>query len=154
MTTIQQGALVRLEYSVFDATGELFESSEEHGPVETVVGSGELPPGVESALEGRAEGDELQVSLEPADAYGEFDPGRLETVPRENFPPDEELSLGELIEVELEAEEGEDEEDVPDEPLVARVVELSPEGVVLDFNHPLAGQKVDIRVKVLSIEED
>lgn len=150
--SIQSGASVRLEYSVHDATGDLFETSADHGAVETVIGSGELPAGVESALIGKSEGDELQLELEGEDAYGEFDPGQLETVPRESFPPEEELKLGDLIELEFEAEEGDDPEAVPAEPVVARVIELTPEGVVLDFNHPLAGQRVTVTVKVLGIE--
>ena len=124
--SIQSGASVRLEYSVHDATGDLFETSvEDHGAVETVIGSGELPAGVESALIA-SEGDELQLELEGEDAYGEFDPGQLETVPRESFLPEEELTLGDLIELEFEAEEGDDPEAVPAEPVVARVIELTP----------------------------
>ncbi len=149
---IQPGARVRLEYEVYDATGDLFESSADQGAVETIIGSAELPAGVEDALVGKAEGDELQLELEGEDAYGEFDPGQLETVPRESFPPDEELKLDDLIELEFEAEEGEDPDDIPAEPMVARVIELTPEGVVLDFNHPLAGQRVTVKVKVLGVE--
>ncbi|HIG86820.1 MAG TPA: peptidylprolyl isomerase [Planctomycetes bacterium] len=149
---IEEGALVRLEYQVFDASGELFESSEEGGPVETVLGSGELPAGIENALTGLDVGAELNLTLAGDDAFGEVDPSRIETVPRAEFPEADNFTVGESVELVFEAEEGESDDEVPDEPITALIIEINPEAVVLDFNHPLAGQEVRVAVKVLACE--
>lgn len=149
---IEEGALVRLEYQVFDSSGELFESSEEGGPVETVLGSGELPPGIENALAGLDVGAELNLTLAGDDAFGEVDPSRIETVPRTEFPEADNFTVGESVELVFEAEEGESDDEVPDDPITALIIEINPEAVVLDFNHPLAGQEVRVAVKVLACE--
>ena len=65
--SIQSGASVRLEYSVHDATGDLFETSADHGAVETVIGSGELPAGVESALIGGGKRRTVSVAEDGAE---------------------------------------------------------------------------------------
>ena len=149
---IEEGALVRLEYQVFDASGELFESSEEGGPVETVLGSGELPAGIENALTGLDVGAELNLTLAGDDAFGQIDPSRIETVPRAEFPEADNFTVGESVELVFEAEEGESADEVPDDPFTALIIEINPEAVVLDFNHPLAGQEVRVAVKVLACE--
>jgi len=149
---IEEGALVRLEYQVFDASGELFESSEEGGPVETVLGSGELPAGIENALTGLDVGAELNLTLAGDDAFGQIDPSRIETVPRAEFPEADNFTVGESVELVFEAEEGESADEVPDDPITALIIEINPEAVVLDFNHPLAGQEVRVAVKVLACE--
>jgi FKBP-type peptidyl-prolyl cis-trans isomerase 2 len=149
---IEEGALVRLDYQVFDASGELFESSEEGGPVETILGSGELPLGIENALAGLDVGAELNLTLTGDDAFGEVDPSRIETVPRAEFPEADNFTVGESVELVFEAEEGESEDEVPDEPITALIIEINPDAVVLDFNHPLAGQEVRVAVKVLACE--
>lgn len=149
---VEEGALVRLEYQVYDASGVLFESSNEGGPVETILGSGELPLGIENALAGLEVGAELDLTLTGEDAFGEVDPGRIETVPRAEFPEADEFTVGESVELQFEVEEGESEDELPDESITAMIVEINPDAVVLDFNHPLAGQEVRMCVKVIACD--
>ena len=104
---------MRLEYQVFDATGDLFESSADGGPVETVVGSGELPLGIDNALPGLEVGAKLDLTLAGEDAFGEIDPDRIETVPRAEFPEADNFTVGESVELQFEGEEGESEEEIP-----------------------------------------
>lgn len=111
---------MRLEYQVFDATGELFESSEEGGPVETIVGSGELPLGIDNALAGLEVGAKLDLTLAGEDAFGEIDPDRIETVPRAEFPEADNFTVGESVELQFEGEEGESEEEIPEDPIDPR----------------------------------
>ena len=149
---VEEGALVRLEYQVFDATGDLFESSEEGGPVETIVGSGELPLGIDNALAGLEVGAKLDLTLAGEDAFGEIDPDRIETVPRAEFPEADNFTVGESVELQFEGEEGESEEEIPEDPITALIIDINPEAVILDFNHPLAGQSVRMCVTVLACE--
>mgnify|MGYP003633351889 FL=1 len=115
-------------------------------------GEGVLPEALEAELLGKSEGDQLDVTLAPAEAFGEYDPGVLVTVPRSRFPEDADMTKGTWVSLELELEEGDDPElDLEDMEL--RIVEANADGVVLDANHPLAGRTVTFKVKVLAVRE-
>ena len=150
---IQSGRLVELEYAILDDKGDLHESSEEEGPLLYVQGEGELPDALEAALEGHGAGEEFVVALPPGEAFGEYNPDGLITVPRDEFPEDAKLEIGEIVVIHLdeqETEEGLEEEDE----LEMRVMEVGPDGVVLDANHPLASKAVTFKVKILDVREE
>ena len=143
---ISSGTLVELSYVIEDPQGEVLESSEQSGPLDYQHGQGELPPALEEALEGKQPGDDVEVSLGPGEAFGEYNVDGLVSVPRSEFPEETELIVGDSIELTVEeSESGEPEQ------LTMRIAEVSPEAVVLDANHPLANQAVVFRVQVLSV---
>ena len=144
---IAKGSFVQLEYTILGKSGEALESSKEDGPMECNVGDGDLPPAIEEALIGRKEGDVFEITLEPEDAFGSYDPEGLVTVPRSEFPAGEEIDPGLFVELEINAEDGSAEN------LETRVIEVNPEAVVLDANHPLAGKVVTFRMRVLGVGE-
>ena len=146
---IENGEEVELEYELRDSEGELIESSTEEGgaPMRYVHGDGQLPAKVEQALTGKQEGDQVAIDLEPGEAFGPYDPEGLVTVPRSDLPADAEIVPGDWITVGVD----DDDEDDGEEELEARVVEVSPEGIVLDLNHPLAQEPVHFWVKVRRI---
>lgn len=129
------GVWVRLRYAVFDADGEPVQSAPEETGV--VFGYGALLPGVEEALQGATAGSRRSVELEPEEAYGRRDPEKQLEVAREDFPSD--VAPGDRFEVERD-----------DGTLaVVSVLEVADESVVVDLNHPLAGQRVRFEVEVL-----
>ena len=144
---IQKGDVVELDFELRDADGELIESShdEDGAPLRYVQGDGELPEKVEQALLGKAEGDEVVVDCEADEAFGPYDPEGLVSVPRADLPENAEVVPGDLLMVGIEEDDGSDGE------LEAQVVEVSPEGIVLDLNHPLAEEAVQFRLKVLAV---
>jgi FKBP-type peptidyl-prolyl cis-trans isomerase SlyD len=144
---VSGGTQVKVRYRLFDGEGELVEASEEAQPLEYTHGSGEIPPGLESALEGKSAGDEVRVTLQPEDAFGPFDPALIVSVPRSELPPGIELVPGEFLPVELEDAP----EDLEGEELEFRIVEVAPDEVILDANHPLAGEAVTFELEVLSV---
>ena len=148
---IHAGCLVELEYELRDAEGGVVEKSEQDGPMVYLHGNDEIPSPLERELEGREKGDVLEVSLPPGAAYGEYNPDGLVTVPREQFPPDAEIVPGDWIDVTLSDEEGEEPENA--ESIEMKVVEISPEAIVLDANHPLAGKACVFDLTVLSVRE-
>ena len=78
---IVPGSRVTIRYQLFDAEGELFESSEEDEPAEFVYGNGEVPPGLERALDGKSSGDKIRIELAQEDAFGEYMPeGLIEAI--------------------------------------------------------------------------
>ena len=148
---ISQGHLVSLDYVLSIKDGEVVESSEQEGPLEYLHGNGEIPEGLEQALEGKAVGDKVELTLEPQDAFGDYDVEALTTVPRSEFPEDAEIEKDQWIQVEVELEGEEDTSGTFDVDM--RVVEVSAEAVVLDANHPLAGETITYSVQVRSVRK-
>jgi len=146
---IARGCRVVLRYELFDREGELLESSDEEDgePMEYTQGADEVAPAIERALSGKQAGDKVRVTLAPAEAFGEVDPALIVTVPRAEIPAEFELSVGEYLPVELEDAP----EDLADEELEFRIVEVGEEEVVLDANHPLAGETVVFALEVVSV---
>lgn len=143
---IQMGDEVELEYELMDSTGERIESSsdDDGGPIRIKLGEGDLPEKLEAELVGKSAGDEFSLALEPADAFGPYDPENLVSVPREEVPEDIELEPGDWVPLALEDEETGEGDDIE-----ARVVEVNPDGFVLDLNHPLAQETVTFKMKVI-----
>lgn len=129
------GIWTRLRYQTHDAEGEPVDGA--GGALGFVFGYGVLLPALEVALEGLGAGAKRSVELAARDAYGERDPARQIEVSRDEFPPD----VAEGDRFELERDDGSE--------LVTRVLAVSDELVVLDMNHPLAGQRVRFDVEVL-----
>jgi FKBP-type peptidyl-prolyl cis-trans isomerase SlyD len=144
---IHKGCLVELDYVLYDSDGQVVETSEEEEKLSYLHGHGEIPEALERSLEGAEEGDRIKVTLEAGEAYGPYNPDGLVTVPRSQFPADAEIVPGDWIDVQL-VEEG---AEGPGEELGMRVIEISPEAIVLDANHPLAGQEVTFDLSVVSV---
>ena len=144
---IAEGRRVVLRYELFDREGELLESSEESEPMEYTHGAEEIAPAIERALTGKQEGDRVKVTLPPEEAFGQIDPGLIVAVPRSEIPSELPLTVGEYLPVELEDAP----EDLADEEVEFRIVEVGEEEVVLDANHPLAGETVTFALEVVSV---
>jgi FKBP-type peptidyl-prolyl cis-trans isomerase SlyD len=129
------GIWTRLSYRVFDAEGEALEP--DAVDMGCVFGYGALLPALEAALEGKLAGARCSVELGPKDAFGKRDPKLTLEVVREDFPPG--VAPGDRFDAER--EDG--------TPVMLQVLEVSDAAVVLDLNHPLAGQRVRFEVEVL-----
>jgi FKBP-type peptidyl-prolyl cis-trans isomerase SlyD len=133
------GTYVTLAYEAFDGDGELVDGTEENAPARFVCGYGLLLPALERALEGMTAGQERSVVLRPAEAYGPRRPDAVLEVDRGEFP--DEVAAGDRYELENEA----------GGILVLRVLDVDDSRIVLDTNHPLAGQNVRFEVRVLDV---
>jgi FKBP-type peptidyl-prolyl cis-trans isomerase SlyD len=147
---IQENSIVEIRYRLLDKDGELVESTDEEGPIRYRHGSAEILPALENALIGASPGDQVHVTLEAEEAFGAHNPDGIVIVPRQELP-DEEYSPGDWVAVGVEQEPGEQEEIESDE-LEMRVLEVNEDAVVMDANHPLAGQSVTFEVDVVSVE--
>jgi FKBP-type peptidyl-prolyl cis-trans isomerase SlyD len=146
---VSAGRFVRIELEIRDEEGEVVLTTDEEEPIEYLHGGEDLPlPGLERELEGKEAGAELEVSLSPEDAFGEYDLECLLSIPRSALPPDAEIVPGDIIPVELESDEG-----APMGEVEMRVESLAEGAVVLDANHPLAGVAVTCRARVLEVRE-
>ena len=148
---VTAGSIITFHYSILDENGEVVESTRNEEPVSCVWGDGDLLVGVERALEGAEAGAEIRLTLKPEDAFGDYDPEGIFSVPREEIPAGEELHPGEWISILLEPEEGD--EDLEEEEHEARIVSVDDSEVILDANHPLAGRDVTFELEVLDVTE-
>jgi FKBP-type peptidyl-prolyl cis-trans isomerase SlyD len=145
---IKNGCIVELSYKLEDEQGGVVEESGEGGPMSYLHGYGEIPPGLEQKLDGAEEGAELRVTLMPGEAFGDYDPDKILAVPRDQFPEDAEIVPGDMITVSVADDE---DPDVEGGEMDTRVVEISPDAIVLDANHPYAGKKMTFDLRVLSV---
>lgn len=136
---VEAGAVVTIAYELRDVDGALLD--EEGTSVAYLHGGyGGLFPKAEAALEGAAVGHEVTLSLEPEDAFGDYDPALLRVEPREAFP--DVLAEGMRF-------EGVPGEESPDgDGRIYTVTGIADEQVVVDGNHPLAGERVWFRCRV------
>ncbi|MHB1291892.1 MAG: FKBP-type peptidyl-prolyl cis-trans isomerase [Sulfuricella sp.] len=126
---VSKNAVVTLSFELSDSTGKLLEKSDQ--PISYLHGGYDgIFPAVEEALEGVAEGGTVAVTMDPENAFGEYEDELVRVEPRDAFPM-------EGIEVGMQFQAG---AEGSDEDLVFTVKEITPESVVIDGNHPLAGQ--------------
>ena len=139
---VQDGVVVSMEYSLH-VDGELLDTSDGQGPLQFLVGYGNIISGLESEMMGMKVGDSKDVVVQPEDGYGEFDEEAFMDVPRGQFPKDM------PVEVDTELTVRDDEGNAR----YARVESVEGETVRLDFNHPLAGAELHFSVKVVALRE-
>jgi FKBP-type peptidyl-prolyl cis-trans isomerase SlyD len=127
---IAKDTVVSLTYRLLGADGQLIERADE--PISYLHGGYHgIFPRVESALDGKAAGDACEVRLAPDDAFGEYEAQLVRVEPRRLFPPN--LKVG--MQFEGSAEDS-------GETRVYTVTDVADDKVVVDGNHPLAGQTV------------
>lgn len=146
---IRKGCIVDLVYELKGEDGEVVESADASDPMTYLHGYGEIAPGLEEELDGVEEGAMLEIELPADKAYGAYEPDRIVAVPRSEFPADAEIVPGDWISVQIKQDEDSDEV----EDLEMKVLEISPDAITLDANHPLAGQKVTFDIRVIGVRE-
>jgi FKBP-type peptidyl-prolyl cis-trans isomerase SlyD len=128
-----------IEYTLKNDAGEVLDSSEKDEPLAYVHGVGSLVPGLEKALDGKGQGDEVEVVLAPADAYGHRDERLVQNMPLRKLPV-KNPSAG--MQVPVRTTEG---------PRLLVIKSVRGDYAVVDGNHPLAGMTLHFKVKVLDV---
>ena len=140
---VEKDKFIVIHYTGTFDDGEVFDTSVDREPLEFQVGSGMVIPGLDNAVLGLAVGDEKDIHIEPAEAYGEYDENRKQTYPladiRQSFEPE----VGMTIAVQME-----NGAQIP-----AQIAEITETDVVIDMNHPLAGKALNFNVKLLEIND-
>ncbi len=138
---ITKDSVVSLRYELFDSEGELLEKIEE--PVSYLHGGYDgIFPLVEEALHGKGVGDSCSITMQPDDAFGEYDHSLVEVEPRSSFPKE--------VEVGMQFEGGPESADDEDY-LLYTVVEVTDDEVTVDGNHPLAGKTLTFNCTVTGV---
>jgi FKBP-type peptidyl-prolyl cis-trans isomerase SlyD len=136
---IQKDKVVALEYKLRVEGDVIDESLGE--PLSYLHGHGNIVVGLENALTGLSVGEGKTVKVEPHEGYGEFDEEGMQNIPMSSF--DTELEIGQTY-------SGEDSEGSP---VSFNVLAIEGDQVLVDFNHPLAGQELEFEVKVVGIRD-
>lgn len=139
-TTIVDDVVVTMEYTL-KVKGEVIDSSDGSDPLEYLQGHQNIVPGLERELYGLTVGQTKQVTVLPADGYGEVDMDAFLEISRNEFPDDIPLEVG--VELDLRDEDG--------EIMSATISKLDGDMVQLDLNHPLAGETLDFDVKIVGL---
>jgi FKBP-type peptidyl-prolyl cis-trans isomerase SlyD len=137
---ITSDKVVTLHYTLKDIKGEVLDSSEGETPLSYLHGAQNIVPGLEKALEGKTVGTSLQVVVSAEEGYGLRQEGLQESMALSNFEDPSEVKVGLEFEVEIE-----------DNVEIATVVSIDGDTVLLDFNHPLAGEILCFDVSILDI---
>jgi FKBP-type peptidyl-prolyl cis-trans isomerase SlyD len=125
---IGKDTVVSLNYELSDTSGKVIEQTK--APITYLHGEYDgIFPLVETALQGKSVGDKCKVTLEPDDAFGEYEADMVRTEPKNLFP--ENISIGMQFEGAIEGS---------NDYTLYTVTEIAGENVVVDGNHPLAGQ--------------
>lgn len=139
---IAQDSVVAFHYTLTNDAGEVLDSSEGREPLTYLHGAGNIIPGLEKELEGRQNGDKLQVAVSPEEGYGETQPSLVQEVPRDAFQGVESVEPG--MQFQAQTQGG---------PLMVTVTNVEGDTVTVDGNHPLAGQKLNFDVEIAEVRE-
>lgn len=137
---ISENKAVEIEYTL-TVNGEVVDQSESGEPLTYLQGHGNIIPGLEQALDGKAAGDHLQVTVQPEDGYGERDEEAIQVIAREDFDDDIEVGATYFAQA----------EDGSVTPFT--VISLEGDDVTVDFNPPLAGEVLHFDVTVKSVRD-
>ena len=141
MSEAKSGDTVRIHYTGTLSDGSTFDSSAGRDPLEFTLGTGQVIPGFDKAVDGMAVGEQKKVEIPADDAYGAHDPNGLQSFPRDKVPEDLPLDIG--TQLQLSTPSG--------QPVMVTVAEVTEEEVILDANHPLAGKDLTFEIELVEI---
>ena len=133
-----------MHFALLLQSGEEIDTTRRGQPATLTLGDGNLLPGFEAVLIGMQEGDDAQITVAAADAFGERNPANVQVMPKDRFTdfgPDQTLEPGLMIS--FQAADGE---------LPGVVTDVYAETVKIDFNHPLSGNDIVFDVSILNVD--
>lgn len=134
---------VSIDYTLTNENGEVIDSSAGGAPLVYLHGAGNIIVGLEKALEGKQAGDELEVTVEPQEAYGDYSVELVAVLNRAMFEGVDELEVGMQFHA-----------SAPDGGMqIVTIRDLEGDDVTVDGNHPLAGQRLSFKVKVIDVRD-
>ena len=140
---IKKGDIIKVQYEGRLEDGTIFDSTELNGgsALKFEVGAGLIIPGFDKAVIGKNTGEEFEIEVEPNEAYGEIDPILTQTIGRDQIPEDlnEDVEPGMMLRV----------SDPNGNYSIAWIKEVDDEFITIDLNHPLAGKKLNFKIKIL-----
>lgn len=141
MAEAKAGDTVRIHYTGTLSDGSTFDSSAGRDPLEFTLGTGQVIPGFEKAVAGMSVGEAQTVEIPCQEAYGEAQPERRQPFPRDRFPDGVPMEPGTRLQL-----TGTDGQAIP-----VTIAEVNESEVILDANHPLAGEDLTFKIELVEI---
>ncbi len=142
MSTVKANDTIKVHYTGKLNDGRVFDSSIDREPLEFTLGQGQLIPGFENGVIDMAVNEKKTVNIPFAEAYGERREDMMQEVPKNQLPPEikPEVGMG-LVSQTPEGQE-----------MRLTVAEVKEETIIVDANHPLAGEDLTFEIEVLEIK--
>ncbi|MBI5371633.1 MAG: peptidylprolyl isomerase [Sphingobacteriales bacterium] len=141
MSQVKSGDKIKVHYHGKLTSGETFDSSEGREPLEFEVGSGMVIKGFDDGVTGMTVGEKKTINIPFLEAYGPRNPDMVIEMPKDRFPADMEIETG----MPLVMSDGQGQQ------FQVTVVEIKEAAVMLDANHPLAGQDLIFDLELVEI---
>lgn len=139
---IEDKKVITLEYQVTDEKGEVIDTSEGQDPLVYLHGAQNIIPGLENALAGKNLNDTFDVTVEPKDAYGEYNEEMVQVVPRSAFEGVESVEPGMAFTAQTQGG-----------PVQLMVTGVEGDDITVDPNHPLSGKTLGFTGKIIEIRD-
>jgi FKBP-type peptidyl-prolyl cis-trans isomerase SlyD len=139
---IAADSVVLIHYTLKDDHGKVLDSSAGGEPLAYIQGHGNLVSGLEKALEGKAQGNRIEVSLVPEEGYGTRNEALVQRVPKRSLQGAGEIRKG--MQFQAQTDEG---------MRLFTVTTVVGDMVTLDGNHPLADQTLHFDVEVVEVRD-
>jgi len=140
-TTVEKGDIVKVEYTGTLRDGTIFDKSKEGEPLKFTVGSGQIIPGFEKAVEGMKLNEEKKVTIKPEDAYGKRDETAIREYLKKALPENFKPEKGMVIRL----------QDQTGRAIPGTIIDITENTITIDLNHPLAGKDLTFNIKVVGI---
>jgi len=139
---ISKDSVVSFLYTLRDADNEVLDTNQGDTSLSYIQGSGAIIPGLDREMVGKTKGDSFSVSIKPEDGYGTYDDSLIFPVPSSSFTNTSELKIGMAVSVQQK-----------DQDMILYVKSIEKEEVVLDGNHPLAGQTLNFEINIENVRK-
>jgi len=139
---VAPNAVVSIHYTLTNDAGEKIDTSEGREPLAYVHGQGQIVPGLEKELEGKAAGEKVQARVAPEEGYGEKIDAMVQDIPMDAFQGVESVEPG--MQFQAQTENG---------ALTVTVTKVEGDTATVDGNHPLAGETLNFDVEIVEVRE-
>ncbi|MDI1278509.1 MAG: peptidylprolyl isomerase [Methylobacter sp.] len=140
MMQVADNMAVSIHYTLTNDEGEVLDSSIGDDALVYLHGTGNIIPGLEDALQGKAVGDKFNVRIAAKDAYGEQNDEMIQVIPRAMFEGIDEIDVGMQFHADVSSGSGE-----------VTIVKIEGDDITIDGNHPLAGMALTFDVEVVDV---
>ena len=142
MALIKKHSVVTLEYDLKDELGESLDNSKTSGPMVYIQGGEDILQAIEDAVDGLSIEESATAHIKPEQAYGEYDENKITKVPKSAFDGIDEIFPGMQIQ-----------EDTAEGPMLVTIKDITNDEVLVDGNHPLAGQSLNFELVVKDVRD-
>ncbi|UCG01938.1 MAG: peptidylprolyl isomerase [Candidatus Heimdallarchaeota archaeon] len=143
--SIKKGDKITIEYIGTLDDGTIFDQSENHDELLTFeVGMNQVIEGFDNAVIGMNLEEEKKFRIEPPEAYGEYNKNLVKQISRSQLPKEEDPKVGMVVV--LVSKDGQKSH--------APITEVTEENILIDLNHPLAGEALNFSIKIKEIISD